>query len=366
MSKPKGNQYRPVKSKVQLTVRDFAPMQEIADSIYDNLVKVSKLEDGEEKEFLVLKRRINMQAICMQGVLEDRKFSESEQFDELIKFFNAQRRNQDNSFYVRECLKDALSILKNETNIDSFTFNKPKHASSTALTNFFKSQNYIDERMDLSETDPEAYKNSAKIKLYSSDADTKKALFKNSNNDYQTNTDSTPKDRGKTQNKPCKKCPDCASPKKNKESFENTRFKSETEADAHSSTSFAGKGKKVTIEEDQIEKIEYEINNSRQNNFKYTENTSPIIKNTEAEWQVPTTEKNENMNSAKNAKDTLETKGDVEDNEKVLTTEKNENMNKYVEEHKEAKNHKANNRFPIGNSSSIKNIKNKERKTKNT
>lgn len=206
----RGNQ-APVQNKTQLTVRDFAPMQEVADSIYDNLVKVSYLKREEEKEFKVLKRRISMQALCMQGILEDGKFNESEQLKSLMCFFITQRKNKDNSFYVRECLKDVVSILKNDLTIDSFTFNKQTHPSSNALTNFFKSQNYIDERMELSELDPEAYQNSAKIPLHRSDKDTN-ALFKIQDKDNQKNTGSRLEDsKGES-------CRECTSPKSGNDS----------------------------------------------------------------------------------------------------------------------------------------------------
>lgn len=155
------------KEKLKIQVRTIAPMQEIADSIYEMLKRVSKLDKNDRENFEVLKKRIRSQAFCLQGVLEDPNIKGSEQFENLMTFYSNHLESKDTHPLVKECIEAITDIINNKKSISEKKYKKCK-PSAQVLTNFFRSKEHIEKRMELSEEDPETYLSTAKMSLNNS------------------------------------------------------------------------------------------------------------------------------------------------------------------------------------------------------
>jgi hypothetical protein len=134
-------------------------MQEIIDSIFDMLKKVSSLPENYElsQEFQTLLLRIKNQAFCMQGLLEDIRLQNSQQFQNMVNSFLDIQKD----IKVHELVKLTISliipiILKDQKIIDSLKY-RPVNCSNNIVTAFYKSEEYIYERFRLAEENPQEY-----------------------------------------------------------------------------------------------------------------------------------------------------------------------------------------------------------------
>ncbi|OMJ66616.1 hypothetical protein SteCoe_36485 [Stentor coeruleus] len=140
------------KEQSQIASRICVPLQEISDCIYEMLVRISSINESDPeymKEFEVLLRRIKSQAVCMQGVIESSKIH-YENYKSFRNFLIAQFNNEMNSNLSRISMQNILPILESQEQAFKHV-NQAKAClpSSNALTSYFRSVNYIEEREQL-------------------------------------------------------------------------------------------------------------------------------------------------------------------------------------------------------------------------
>ena len=153
----------------RVNVREYAPMQEIADSLNEMLLRIANLDYNSAKDietYNVLLRRVKSQAFCMQSVSEDPKLASSSEYNRLISHYDKVVRDPNTKPLVRECLKNVLQILIDRPDISSHIQHKEVHPSGQMLTAFYRANNHIEERMNLAESNPENYRNSAQVPLH--------------------------------------------------------------------------------------------------------------------------------------------------------------------------------------------------------
>lgn len=149
----------------QRNVQDLVPLQETSDSIYDMLKRICKLKGNniESNDYQTLLKRVKTQAYCLQGILNDGELRKTEQYRKIETFFNNLVNDNKNNQLVRHCVGQIMPIITGKMKLSENCQYKPVHASSSMITNFFKANNYIENRYKLAEADPEGYRNSAKL-----------------------------------------------------------------------------------------------------------------------------------------------------------------------------------------------------------
>jgi hypothetical protein len=150
-------------------IREFAPMQEIVDSIYEMLERVKKLNPNNLDAFQAIEKRIISQTFCLMGVTEDREMRITKEYKRMIEFFETQK-NKSNNRYVVQCVSKILEMLDQRPRIENHIQHKDVHPSRNMLTSFFRSSNHIDQRMNLAETNPSEYIRTSKAPILKDDS----------------------------------------------------------------------------------------------------------------------------------------------------------------------------------------------------
>ena len=103
-------------SQGRRNIREFAPMQEIADSIYEMLERIKRLDYRNQTDletYRAICRRIMSQTHCLLGVTEDNQIRNSEEYEKMRKFFTS-LANQKSNPLLAECTSAILKCLQRD------------------------------------------------------------------------------------------------------------------------------------------------------------------------------------------------------------------------------------------------------------
>lgn len=153
----------------QLTVKDFCPMQEISNSIWEMLHRVLNLNayDENDPQFQTLLRRIKNQAFCMQGILnDDFNLKQSQQYENLLDSLFSIQANKDTHHLVRLAIIEIMKIFYNDIMMTDEIQYRPVQASDRMISNFYQSMSYIENRNNLAETNPMEYMHQDKFDMH--------------------------------------------------------------------------------------------------------------------------------------------------------------------------------------------------------
>lgn len=156
-----------VRDRDQINTRVFAPMQEISNSIYSMMKRVTKLTNCSitDQEYLTLLNRIKTQAFCLQGVCKDKTMKNSDQYRTLLAYFQNLSNDKKINNLVKHCASEISKIITGEIDmLETLTY-QPVMPTPQMVTNFYRASNKMDKHFELAEKDPEAYKRKAKIDL---------------------------------------------------------------------------------------------------------------------------------------------------------------------------------------------------------
>ena len=145
----------------QISIAEQVPIREIADSIFEMLTRISKLNINDPRsphEYRAIVERIKTQAFCMQLVIQNQKGSCSQQFDNMMRRLNDFYTNPNVHPLVRECIREIFPILSGEIQSRDYLKYTPNvYGSPNIITAIFKSQNHMDERSRLAQNNPNEY-----------------------------------------------------------------------------------------------------------------------------------------------------------------------------------------------------------------
>lgn len=151
------------KTKQQINIRQFAPMQEIAENIDEMLDRLYRCNNT--NEILNIKRRICSQALCMQGIIEVDSMMNSSPYINFKNHLMNIKQNPKYPNHVKDCIENILPILNSKTyGLETL---KPVKCfpSQNLLKNFFQSQKHVEDRLELAETDPQTYLRTSKLNI---------------------------------------------------------------------------------------------------------------------------------------------------------------------------------------------------------
>ena len=153
----------------QLSIKDFCPMQEISNSIWEMLHRILDLNTYSEHDpqYQTLLRRIKNQAFCMQAVLNDNIYlKQSQQYLNLLDSLFSINENRDTHHLVKLAIVEIIKIFQNDVMMADEIQYRPVQASGNMITNFYQSMNYIENRYNLAETNPTEYMHEDKFDMH--------------------------------------------------------------------------------------------------------------------------------------------------------------------------------------------------------
>lgn len=152
----------------QVSVMDFAPVQETGNNILEMVSRVANLKNKnlESPEYKTLVSRIKTQAFCLQGILSEDGLGNSIQAQRMIETFESIKTAKKTNILVKNCLEEILPIIRGNRNLHDEIKYVPVIPSSEMTHNFFKSMNHIENQMELAKNDPEEYKRQDKLGMH--------------------------------------------------------------------------------------------------------------------------------------------------------------------------------------------------------